>query len=245
MRFAQSRELARFGEPVILDTPREYAELIERLVAAVRRAAGEEEIEGIAIGKPLWKKWPDFRGDVAEAIDAPVLFENDTALVGLGEVHFGAGRGSEICAYITVSTGVNGARIVDGHVDRSMQGFEIGGMYMNAEDTLESLVSGTAIRERFGVSSPKDLGAGHEVWEELAATLAFGVHNTILHWSPDRVVLGGSMFNEIGISVERVGDHVESLMEKFPYVPHIVHSALGDLGGLFGGMALLRQAEAS
>ena len=42
-------------------------------------------------------------------------------------------------------------------------------------------------------------------WEELAETFAIGLHNTILHWSPDRVVLGGSMFNEIGISVERHG----------------------------------------
>jgi len=79
------------------------------------------------------------------------------------------------------------------------------------------------------------------VWEELAQLFAYGLHNTILHWSPDRVVLGGSMFNEVGISVERVRAHVAEIMRKFPEVPEIVHSQLGDIGGLWGGVARLKQ----
>ena len=49
------------------------------------------------------------------------------------------------------------------------------------------------------------------------------------------------MFNEVGISVPSVERHVKEIMVKFPVVPEIVHSALGDVGGLHGGLELLRQ----
>ena len=101
-------------------------------------------------------------------------------------------------------------------------------------------VSGAAIGNRYGMH-PRDLGKDNPLWEELARMLAIGVHNSILHWSPDRIVIGGSMMNEIGIPVPRVHEHVKSLLHKFPVVPEIVHSSLADMGGLWGGLALLRQ----
>jgi glucokinase len=55
-----------------------------------------------------------------------VYLENDTALVGLGEAVFGAGKGKSIVAYVTISTGVNGVRIVNKEIDPSAFGYEIG-----------------------------------------------------------------------------------------------------------------------
>src|SRR3989344_5345381 len=57
---------------------------------------------------------------------AKVFLENDTALVGLGEAVHGAGKGFSIVAYITVSTGVGGVRVVDGAIDKNIFGFEPG-----------------------------------------------------------------------------------------------------------------------
>jgi predicted NBD/HSP70 family sugar kinase len=111
------------------------------------------------------------------------------------------------------------------------------------KDTLGEMISGAAIEKRFGMH-PRELGKDHEVWEELARVAAYGIHNTILHWSPDRVVIGGSMMNEIGIPVERIRHHLTDIMHKFPTLPDIVHSELGDLGGLWGGLALLKQERA-
>jgi predicted NBD/HSP70 family sugar kinase len=147
--------------------------------------------------------------------------------------------------YVTVSTGVNGVRIVDGRIDRSSFGFEIGGQYLGMGEhavTLEALVSGRAVSEKYG-THPRDLGADSPVWDELAGHLAYGLNNTILHWSPDRVVLGGSMFNDIGISVDRVRSHLEAVIMKIDTVPEIVHCSLGDFGGLYGGLALLRNVR--
>jgi predicted NBD/HSP70 family sugar kinase len=191
---------------------------------------------------PQWKGGP-IADDLETRLSTRVHLENDTALVGLGEVTDGAGKGATIVAYVTVSTGVNGARLVDGRIDRMSLGFEIGGQYlsMGAEArSLEELVSGTAISERYAVN-PREIEKDSPVWEELAGVFAYGLHNTILHWSPDRVVLGGSMFNEIGIPINRVIVHLNEIRNKLPELPQIVHSSLGDLGGIHGGLAQLRQ----
>ena len=49
------------------------------------------------------------------------------------------------------------------------------------------------------------------------------------------------MFNEIGISPERVRFHLENIRTGYPAVPQIVHASLGGLGGLWGGIARLKQ----
>ncbi len=43
-------------------------------------------------------------------LDLPVAADNDTVVAVLGEAHFGAGRGVRRLLYVTVSTGVGGAR---------------------------------------------------------------------------------------------------------------------------------------
>lgn len=257
MRIARSRDRSAFDEPVILDTPSEYeaglallsdtaravtkGEKIEALVAGVPGALSDDKRKLIgARHLPLWKG-RELAGDLERMLSAKVLLENDTAQVGLGEAIYGAGKGASVVVYITVSTGVNGVRIVDGVIDRGRS--EMGGQYLQVDDSprsLEDMISGSAISEKYGVH-PREIEKDSPVWEDLARITAFGVHNTILHWSPDRVVLGGSMFNEIGIPVERVRAHVAEIMRKFPTVPEIVHSALTDRGGLWGGLVHLKQ----
>lgn len=249
-RIAGSLDLEKFSEPLVFPTPQGYDEAMARIAEI-----GAQVSDGIALRSAVvgftrnWEKLPQWKGrdlakDASAALHTEVTTENDTALVGLGEALYGAGKGAAICVYYTVSTGVNGVRVVDGRIDVSRAGFEVGGQYlsMDPERTLEDLVSGTAIGNRYAMH-PKDLGKENPLWEELARTLAYGIHNSILHWSPDRVVIGGSMMNEIGIPVPRVAEHVRSIMRKLPSAPEIVHSSLGDMGGLWGGMALLRQHQ--
>jgi predicted NBD/HSP70 family sugar kinase len=256
-RIAGSDDLVSFTEPVIHTTPERYVDGLALFVETAKTIADgriEHAVAGIPSvlspdkRVPLNTIHPDWRGkpfadDAERALDTRLSLENDTALVGLGEAVAGAGKDASIVAYVTVSTGVNGVRVVDGRIDRSAFGFEIGGQYVSsgegAED-LEGMISGSALAARFG-KHPRELGKDSPVWEELAHTFAFGLNNTILHWSPERVVLGGSMFNDIGIPIERVIFHLKRIMKKFPTLPDIVHSKLGDLGGLHGGLARLAQ----
>src|SRR3989344_1013790 len=254
MRVAKTEDRERFSDPLIIKTPPVYAEGSETLSSAIRTVAAGVAVESVIVGIRgsvsqrdgtthdigAIKDWSlkPIRADLGSAAATSAVFlENDTALVGLGEATFGAGVNASIVAYVTVSTGLNGVRVVDGWIDKTAQGFEIGGQYLNTEGTtsLEDLVSGTAIEKKYG-KPPKELGTGSPVWEEEAKILAIGLHNTILHWSPERVVLGGSMFNDIGINVDRVAVRVKEVMNKFQKTPEIVHSKLGDLGGLWGGL---------
>lgn len=262
-RIAASVDLETLSEPVIFDTPRAYDEAMARIIAAIREISAGKTIDAIVVGKrgalapdgktvlrdgafPEWVGKPLVE-DIEKGTGAGnVLLVNDTTLVGLGEAVFGAGKGRRICAYITISTGTNGARIVDGRIDRARDGFEIGGQYVSMAplQSIEEMISGEAIEKRFGMP-PKELGQDHPVWEELARIAAIGVHNTILHWSPDIVVLGGSMLNDVGISVDRVRVHLADVMRKFPALPEVRHSSLGDIGGLWGGLAFLRTTSES
>ncbi len=259
MRIAGSDDLKNFSDPVVLATPQNYEDGLLLFVSTVKQIVGRAKIEGIIGGVPgvdsrdkktllTAPHLPKWKGsaiadDLEAALKIPVHLENDVALVGLGEVVHGAGKGAPIVAYVTVSTGVNGARIVDGVIDRVSLGSEIGGQYLSMgadARSLEELVSGSAISEKYA-KQPREIEKDSPLWEELAGIFAYGLLNTILHWSPDRVVLGGSMFNEIGIPIERVHFHLQDIMRKLPELPQIVHSSLDDFGGIHGGLARLRQ----
>ena len=257
-RIAASSDGLSFSSPVIVDTHRSYTDAIAGIVASAQALALGAEIKSVAVGfksvissdgrVPLmapqglledWKGKP-LADDLEKVLGGRVTIVNDTALVGLGEAVYGAGQGASIVAYITVSTGVNGVRVTAGEIDRTAQGFETGKQYMSVGDSaksIEDLISGAAIEKRFG-KHPKDIAHDDPLWEELAEILAYGVYTTMLYWSPNRIVIGGSMMNEVGISIERVRAHVEKINKAYPTVPEIVHSSLGDMGGLWGGLAL-------
>lgn len=251
---------------VILDTPKNFEEGVGLFKKAALELAGAETIEKVAggIAGPLDKEkstllraphlpgWVDrpLRQKLAEVLNAPVFLENDSALVALGEAAQGAGKSFNIVAYLTISTGVGGARIVGGEIDDNYSGFEPGHQIIDPDNTLcrvcengelESLVSGTAIEKRFGKKPYEILDSA--IWDETAKFLALGLHNTIVHWSPDVVVLGGSMMKEIGIPIERVKYHLEKTLNIFPVLPKIKKAELGDLGGLYGALEYLKQQK--
>lgn len=250
MRVAAASENG-LGEIRKIPTPKNPKEALEVFVAEAKELSKGERILAIA-GGIRWiisngvflagdKALPQWAGtrlseELQSALGAPVSVVHDTAAVGLGEVHVGAGRGSNICAYITVSTGVGGDRIVDGNVDRATYNPEIGKQLVNGE-RLEDLVSGTAVQKKFGIS-PKDLDSLEER-NKLAETLALGLYNTTLHWSPDTIVLGGSMIVGVNpIPILKVQDSLNALLTMYPKPPNVVMASLGDNGGLEGGRIL-------
>lgn len=255
------------SEPVIVSTPKNFEEGIDTIKNIINNLANGGQIEAIIGGiagpinsektslanSPNLSGWvgKNIKEALSSAYNVPVFLENDSALVALGEAHFGAGKGFPIVVYLTISTGVGGARIVDGVIDRSSMGFEPGHQLIDPNKTmcpdcdgngdLESLVSGTSVEKRFG-KKPYEI---HDsaVWDQLAKFLAYGIHNTILHWSPDVIVLGGSMTKEVGIPIEGVRKHLEEYMKIFPKIPELKKSELEDFGGLYGALAYAQSQQ--
>ena len=73
-----------------------------------------------------------------EAFDVEVRLLNDCSAAVLGEQHFGAGRGLRDLVYITLSTGLGGGAIVDGHLLLGKDGnaVEIGHLTIDPESEL-------------------------------------------------------------------------------------------------------------
>lgn len=262
-RVAISEDLKTFGEIRSFKTPKEFNEGIDAIAQAVKeltdtpiRAIGggirghlNEDKTGIVFDSVL-VKWIDepLAAALKKKLKAEVYLENDAALAGLGEVHFGAGKGSDIVAYHTVSTGVGGVKIEHGKIDDYRNGFEPGNQVLDIdhtilgegiEPTLENLVSGSAVEERTG-TKPYDIPQSDTLWDQLALYLAHGLRNTILYWSPDAVVLGGSMIvGDPRILLDDIIRHTNEVLGDSFECPLIVDAKLGDSGGLYGAMTLL------
>lgn len=266
-RVAISEDLKTFSEPVKFKTPKNFKEGMEAIVKAVKELT-DEPIRGMAGGMRgilngdktgivrdpggVLSAWEDesIAGALKKKLKAEVYLENDAAIVGLGEAHFGAGQGHEIVAYHTVSTGVGGARIDHGEIDNYAEGFEPGHQILDidrtllgddVEPTLENLVSGSALEEKTG-SKPFDIPQEDAVWDQLAMYLAYGLRNTIMYWSPDVIVLGGSMIvGDPRIFLDDIMRHTNEVLGDRFECPLMLDAKLGDNGGLYGAMALLSQ----
>jgi glucokinase len=264
MRVALSHDGRRFGTPIKVPTPSRYADGLQELERHARVLAGSKKITKIVGGvagtldsqrtrllnAPHYHGWvkKPLKRDLERRFHAPVLLENDADLVGLGEATQGAGRGAKILAYITISTGIGGSRIVDGKIDQTHLGFEPGHQILELHGKTrcscgghgdwESLASGTAVYRRFH-RHPKTI-TSQRTWKEISEIVGVGLVNVCVFWSPDRIVLGGSMVKKPGLLLPVVRQSLRKRFPLWPTLPKIVFSQLGDWGGLYGALALGR-----
>ena len=189
------------------------------------------------VNKPLKKALKD-------EFNCPIYLENDAAVVGLGEATFGSGVGKNIVAYITISTGVGGAKIVDQKIDKTSLGFEPGHQiividgkdcHCGGKGHFETYVGGWYLERDYQIK-PQDI-KDPKIWEEVEKYLAIGLTNTIVHWSPDIVILGGAVMKSIDL--EKVKLYLKENLTIFPSPPEIVLAKLGDEAGLYGALQLI------
>ena len=264
-RVAVSEDLKTISQVESFKTPTKFEEGIEQLHSTIKKLY-EGKVQGIAGGirgalteektgiqnDVVLKKW--IGKSIVEALQkkfkVPVFLENDSAIAGVGEAVYGAGKDMEIVAYHTVSTGVGGVKIENGEVDLASVGFEPGHQVLDIDrtilgeeitPTLENLVSGTAVKNRFGVE-PYEIPQSDMLWKELAEYLGQGLRNTVLYWSPDVIVLGGSMIiGDPRIEVDDIRKYTVDALDGFVPCPLITTAKLGDEAGLYGAMAILKQ----
>ncbi|ESY48692.1 ROK family protein [Mesorhizobium sp. RSR380A] len=116
---------------------------------------------GIVIAPPTLAGWHDVPlvDILGQHFGLPVRLENDANAAALGEWRFGAGRGSGSLVFVTVSTGIGGGVVADGHIYHGRRGLaaEIGHMTITGEGDrcfcgaigcFEAVASGTALGRR-------------------------------------------------------------------------------------------------
>lgn len=264
-RVAKSYDLESFADKDVIieetpDSPQAGLEAVARAIKTLvdvnenGKIDADEKIEGIVIGiagvlnddhsflmrSPHLEAWENvnIRKFFESKFDSPIYIENDTDIVGLGEACCGAGKGFARVVYITISTGIGGVQIVDGKFVNNKFGFEPGHQILNNEtgQNWEQLASGTAVQERFKMH-PKDVAQTRN-WREIERNVAIGLYNSILHWSPDCLVIGGSMSRDL--SALRLKEKISKLMKIHPELPEIKIAELDSIGGLHGGFAFLK-----
>ncbi len=258
MRFALSKDLKTFEQFETHPTPQRFRDAKQKIIQIVNKYLDSGEIISAAGGlpgplnssktlltnAPHLKGWIDepFKKFMENLTGSKVYLENDAAMVGLGEAVYGSGKGFNIAAYITVSTGVGGARIVNSQIDQNTFGFEPGHQIINIHGvnepkTLEDFISGSSITSKTG-KKPSEI-KDSEFWEEAARYLAVGLTNVSLMWSPEVIILGGGLINHDLIKIDKVESFFKDYLQIFKQTPEIKKSALGDEAGIYGAMAYL------
>ncbi len=171
---------------------------------------GIEGVEGIGIGVPgpvdtnrgvmiMATNLPGFENypvcqKLADRFNLPTFIDNDANVAGLAEALLGAGKGKPIVYYVTISTGIGGALVVDGRLVSGGRGHagEIGNIIVKNNGykisglnpgCAEAEASGTAItrkgKELLGEDKVRHAG---DVFE-LAAngdTIAMGIVDDVI-----------------------------------------------------------------
>lgn len=249
MRFATSEGGDKLEDIRVIPTPQDFNEALEAfgeykrqdLKAVVGGIAGEFDKEkNVLVFSPNLKKWVNtpVRSRLESLFGTKVSIENDAALAALGESKRGAGKVFGIVAYLTIGTGIGGARCVDGEIDKNSCGFEPGHQIIG-NGSFEQQTSGAAIERRYG-KKPEDI-IDDKIWEEIMERIAVGVNNTIVYWSPDVVILGGGVVQSVSFKIEKVNEYLRKIYIVNPNPPEVKRSLLGGEAGLYGSLEILKQ----
>jgi len=255
IRISSSLDLKSFSEPKIFSNSGSFEESFSLMKKIILEISGGQKIEAVCGGVAGMlnkektgllnsQNMPDWEGklfgkDLSDFLNCPVYLENDADIIGLGEAVYGSGVDYSIVSYLTVSTGVGGARIVDGKIDRNSFGFEPGHHIIDKENNhdLEWFIGGASMEKRFGRPS-KEI-KDEQFWDDFAKTLAVGLRNISVFWSSEIIVLGGAI-SLTDLPLEKVKKYFEVQMKEVGYLQELKLASLGDVGGLYGAMAYLK-----
>lgn len=261
MRIGVSLDGATIKNSKIVSTPDDFEQGIQTIREVADELSDGEKIEAVAggIAGVLDKAkthliqsshvsgWVDLplKQRLEEIFQAETKLQNDAEIEGLGEATFGTGRNREITAYISIGTGVGSVRIVDGSIDRNALGFEAGHQIIvpdgnpcncGGKGHLETYVGGSYIEKIYGQKGENITDPA--IWGEISKYLAIGLTNAAVHWSPDIIILGGSVTGSIPL--DKTQGYLNEFLTVFPKAPQIVKASLGHDAGLYGALELLK-----
>jgi glucokinase len=178
--------------------------------------------------------------DLAQIFNLPVALENDGDAAALAESGWGAGRNRSRLIYVTVGTGIGGGIILDGQLYRGVDGAhpEVGHQVLDPAGPAcscgfhgcwESLAAGPAMVAWLAGHAPagyphcKGITAkkicelaqqGDKVSlqavEHEAYYLGLGLANLINLFTPDAIVLSGSVMKSAPLFLDRIREVIRS-----------------------------------
>ena len=213
---------------------------------------------------PGWRGKNPVR-DLAQIFSVQVALENDGDAAVLAEAGWGAGRDRKRLIYVTVGTGIGGGIFIDGQLYRGVDGAhpEIGHHVVDPNGPKctcgfrgcwESLAAGPAMVARLQANAPASYphrdgitakaicelarqgdAVALQAAEHEAFYLGLGLANLINLYTPDAIVLGGSVMKSADLFL----DHIHNLIRAgCRFVPaekaKLTLASLGDDTNLIG-----------
>lgn len=217
----------------------------------------------LATPKPGWTGATVAR-TLTQSLACPWRIDTDVNGAALAEYRWGAGAGATSLCYITIGTGLGGGVLIEGRPVHGAMHPEIGHLRLRRAagdgfagtcpfhgDCIEGLVSGPALRTRFGMD-PAAAPDSHPIWRHVAEDIAELCGAILLTTSAQRILFGGS----VALSrpfllpwararvVERLGDYLPFL-DRDAADGILQPAGLGTEAGPLGTIALAQDALAS
>ena len=216
-----------------------------------------------ATPKPGWAG-TDVAARLARRYGVPLGFHTDVVGAALAEARWGAGRGLDDLAYVTVGTGIGVGMIAGGRPVDGLTHSELGHIRpvrLPGDDWIgncpfhggcvEGLAAGPAIAARTGRSA-ETLAADDPAWVTVGHALAQLLHTLVLTGIPRRIVMGGGvmtgvdhLFPQVREALTRSLNGYVPLAEVAQVDTFIVPPVLGNRAGPLGAVLLGAQALAA
>jgi fructokinase len=196
-----------------------------------------------------------------DRLGVPVVFDLDVTASAIGEQRWGAGRGAESLAYLTVGTGIGAGLLDQGRPRHGLVHPEVGHLRIPHDrerdpyrgicpahgDCWEGLACGPALAQRWD-HSPEELADDHAAWTLEADYIALGILSIVMVFSPHRLILGGGVMERaplMGLVRSRLRDLLAGYLES-PLLDEridefLVAPELGDDAGVLGAIAMAAQ----
>jgi glucokinase len=203
--------------------------------------------------------------DLENTFNVQVALENDGDAAALAEAGWGAGRNRSRLIYVTVGTGIGGGMVFDGKLYRGVDGAhpEVGHHVVDPagpecscgfRGCWESLAAGPAMAAWFERNAPADsqhrdgitaaricelAQAGDELAlkavEHEAFYLGLGLANLINLFTPDAIVLSGSVMKSAALFLDRIRAVIRRGCRFVPFEKtELMLASLGDDTNLIG-----------
>lgn len=211
--------------------------------------------------KPGWQH-TNVGQALREALDIPIGFDTDVNAAALGEHRWGAAQTLDTFIYLTIGTGIGGGAMVNGRLLHGLIHPEMGHMLIPHDlerdpfpgvcpyhgDCWEGLAAGPALEARWKQRG-ETFEPDHPAWPLEAHYLALAIVNLIFTLSPQRIIMGGGVANQLHL-FPLVRREVADLLAGYVQSPaitesldaYIVPPGLGRYAGVAGALVLAQQA---
>jgi glucokinase len=203
--------------------------------------------------------------DLARIFNVTVALENDGDAGALGEAAWGAGKNKTRLIYITIGTGIGGGIILDGKLYRGVGGAhpEIGHQVIDPSGPLcscgfrgcwEALAAGPAMAAWLESTAPADYPHRRGITAKRICQLAvegdqvalsgvtrealylgLGLANLINLFTPDAIVLSGSVMKSSSLFLEGIRETIRQGCRFVPFEKtELLLASLGENANLIG-----------